>query len=721
MSHPGRLLLSAIAIVFVAGCGGGGGNAPAMLTLSQSSVMFSVPFGGQNPAATMVNVSVTGGTAMTSFTAASDQPWLSVTPGNGTAPDSIQISAVLGTLTTANYTGHITVTASGVQGSPATVTVTFTVGGPEPSNMPFWAQWGANPQHTGRVPVAGQSLAHQFADIVYDPFVVQEQAEWGGGLLAHYQAPIVDGNDVYLETRTGTYRSCSSPGNWQHGEACGPNTWNTIVWNETRFSWENGQLIKIWSYASDWKPEPASTHGAGIGSWEPVFHAAEANNFVYVPGGGGTLWKVNKADGTSASHINPFSGVSIDVKNTFIAGPLTADANGNIYYSVVELADPSLGDPWRDNDAVASWLVKVTPQDKASVVSFANLVPDAPPGTATTCPAPFFFAFGPESYPFPPTIDAVAPTVLCGSQRPVINVAPVVSPIDGTIYTVSKAHFALMEVNLIAVNPDLTLKWNKLLRDIVPDGCGVRVPISGPSNTDPNSCRFGSTFGVDPQTNFNGSATIFEESSASPTALPDGSILFGAMDFYDFGRGHLFKFDSAGKYLASYDWGWDTTPAVYPHDGTYSILTKDNGHAGGNYCTDPIPFCAAPSPPPNFIVQVNANMEVEWEFESTNTESCTRNPDGSLTCVSDHPNGFEWCTNMPAIDRNGTVYVNSEDGNVYELPQPPPGTAMGTVITQPGATIFLTSAVGAAYTPLVIGPDGRFYTQNDGHLFVVGN
>jgi outer membrane protein assembly factor BamB len=271
------------------------------------------------------------------------------------------------------------------------------------------------------------------------------------------------------------------------------------------------------------------------------------------------------------------------------------------------------------------------------------------------------------------------------------------------------------------VNPDLTLKWNKLLRDVVPDGCGVCVPISGPSNTDPNSCRFGSTFGVDPQTNFNGSATIFEESSSSPTALPDGSILFGAVDFYDFGRGHLFKFDSTGKYLASYDWGWDTTPAVYPHDGTYSILTKDNGHVGGNYCTDPIPFCAAPSPPPNFIVQVSANMEVEWEFESTNTESCTRNPDGSLTCVSDHPNGFEWCTNMPAIDSNGTVYVNSGDGNVYELPQPPPGTPMGTVITQPGATIFLTSAVGAAYTPLVIGPDGRFYTQNDGHLFVVGN
>ena len=398
MKHTGRVILLLFGTLTVAGCGGGG-SAPPMLLLSQSNVAFSAPFGGQNPAAAMVNVSVSGG-SMTSFTTTSDEPWLTVTLGNGSAPQALQISAALGTLTTANYAGHITVTASGVQGSPATINVTFAVGGPTPSNAPFWAQWGANPQHTGKVPVAGQKLDHQLADIVYDPFVAKEQAEWGGDLLAHYQAPIVDGNDVYLETRTGTYKSCSSPGNWQHGEACGPVAWNMIVWNETRFSWENGQLIRIWSYASDWKPESASTHGAGIGSWEPVFHAAEANNFIYVPGGGGTVWKVNKADGTSASHINPFSGVSIDVKNTFVAGPLTADANGNIYYSVVELADPSLGDPWRDNDAVASWLVKVTPQDKATIVSFANLVPDAPPGTATTCPAPFFFAYGPESYPF---------------------------------------------------------------------------------------------------------------------------------------------------------------------------------------------------------------------------------------------------------------------------------------------------------------------------------
>ncbi|HTS60813.1 MAG TPA: hypothetical protein VMH28_02255 [Candidatus Acidoferrales bacterium] len=40
--------------------------------------------------------------------------------------------------------------------------------------------------------------------------------------------------------------------------------------------------------------------------------------------------------------------------------------------------------------------------------------------------------------------------------------------------------------------------------------------------------------------------------------------------------------------------------------------------------------------------------------------------------------------------------------------------------TQQGK-IFLNQALGAAYTPLSLGPDGRIYTENDGILFAVGN
>jgi hypothetical protein len=76
----------------------------------------------------------------------------------------------------------------------------------------------------------------------------------------------------------------------------------------------------------------------------------------------------------------------------------------------------------------------------------------------------------------------------------------------------------------------------------------------------------------------------------------------------------------------------------------------------------------------------------------------------------------EWCVNAPAIDSNGVIYDNSEDGNVYTISQGNTG-----VFTTPKQKMFLKQALGAAYTPLSIGPDGKLYVQNDGRLFVVGN
>jgi hypothetical protein len=57
------------------------------------------------------------------------------------------------------------------------------------------------------------------------------------------------------------------------------------------------------------------------------------------------------------------------------------------------------------------------------------------------------------------------------------------------------------------------------------------------------------------------------------------------------------------------------------------------------------------------------------------------------------------------------VYANSEDGNLYAINQ-------GGILKQ---KIFQRLALGAAYTPASLGADGKIYTQNAGHLFVVGN
>ena len=66
--------------------------------------------------------------------------------------------------------------------------------------------------------------------------------------------------------------------------------------------------------------------------------------------------------------------------------------------------------------------------------------------------------------------------------------------------------------------------------------------------------------------------------------------------------------------------------------------------------------------------------------------------------------------NSLAVDERGVVYINSEDGHLYAINQG------GTVRER----IFLQLALGAAYTPLSLGVEGRIYTQNAGRLFVVG-
>jgi outer membrane protein assembly factor BamB len=177
------------------------------------------------------------------------------------------------------------------------------------------------------------------------------------------------------------------------------------------------------------------------------------------------------------------------------------------------------------------------------------------------------------------------------------------------------------------------------------------------------------------------------------------------------------KFSPTGQFLASFGFGWDSTPAIYNHGGTYSIVEKENHYLAGSYCNNAT-FCPVDrtatnpaSPEAYFVTQLNPSLGIEWSFQNRNTLSCTRNANGTVTCVSDHPNGFEWCVNAPVVDANGVVYANSEDGNLFAINQG------GTLRDK----IFQQLALGAAYTPASLGGDGKVYSQNAGHLFVAGN
>jgi hypothetical protein len=78
---------------------------------------------------------------------------------------------------------------------------------------------------------------------------------------------------------------------------------------------------------------------------------------------------------TVVARINPFGG-AVD-PNIYVAGPLSADRAGNVYYNAIKL-DPA--NPW-DVDLVNSWLVKIARDGSVTKATFTSLTPGAPAGT----------------------------------------------------------------------------------------------------------------------------------------------------------------------------------------------------------------------------------------------------------------------------------------------------------------------------------------------------
>ena len=72
----------------------------------------------------------------------------------------------------------------------------------------------------------------------------------------------------------------------------------------------------------------------------------------------------------------------------------------------------------------------------------------------------------------------------------------------------------------------------------------------------------------------------------------------------------------------------------------------------------------------------------------------------------------EWCINSAAVDPfTKSVLANNEDGKLYRWNL--------TSNTFP-EIITLTSGIGEAYTPTLIGVDGIVYAINNARLFAIG-
>src|SRR5262249_4230376 len=367
-----------------------------------------------------------------------------------------------------------------------------------------WTQWGQSAAHEGAVCVAGQENLSMLARIVVDRFAAAEEADTGGQLLVHYPVALLDdeGRFFALE-KTGNYIPCDPPGSGTPAP-CGPASRPFMVWTQRGYQWVDGVLEPLWTFASDWKPFPTP--------WEPMFQAALAGDFIYVPGAGGTVFKLDKRTGHEIARINPFGNV-IDPR-TWVSGGLTTDARGNLYYNVVRIELTPIVD-------AHSWLVRVSARGEIGMVDYRTLIPGAPAAT-DLCFATFGFMQPPPPRPWPPPPQpdgspTLPPRLPCGSQRAAINITPAIGP-DQTIFTVTRPHrgSASDYAYVVALRPDLSLKWATSLRGHLNDGCGVLMPY-GPGFFD---CRDGATPGVDFATNMPPAAQASDLGSSSPVALP---------------------------------------------------------------------------------------------------------------------------------------------------------------------------------------------------------
>ena len=111
-------------------------NVPVTLTVNAgtlsatpASLTFSQAAGGSAPAALPISVSGTPGALSFTATAATSTGgnWLSVSPGNGTTPGTVSVTASAGTLAVGTYNGTVTIASTGAIGSPITIPVTLNV------------------------------------------------------------------------------------------------------------------------------------------------------------------------------------------------------------------------------------------------------------------------------------------------------------------------------------------------------------------------------------------------------------------------------------------------------------------------------------------------------------------------------------------------------------------------------------------------------------------
>jgi hypothetical protein len=219
----------------------------------------------------------------------------------------------------------------------------------------------------------------------------------------------------------------------------------------------------------------------------------------------------------------------------------------------------------------------------------------------------------------------------------------------------------------------------------------------------------------DPRSGGANPALLPDDGTASPTVAPDGRVFFGVLENpFGTSKGWLQQFNAdltqtPGK--APGGFGWDDTVSIVPRSmapgyigsSPYLLMTKYNNYGGtGGDGKNRIAILD-----PN-DTQIDPRTGVTVMKEVMSILGPT--PDDDFPGLPDAVR--EWCINTAVVDPpTDSILANSEDGKLYRW-----NLATNTFSEE----IVLTPGIGEAYTPTLIGADGKVYAINNATLFAVG-
>lgn len=482
-------------------------------------------------------------------------------------------------------------------------------------NGPPWWGFGRDPQHGAQ----GGAVATQTLSRIQWTAAVDMQPQYTatGSLLIHYGSPVVTArNTVILPVKTG-----ATGGFRVEGRAGATGT-------------------LLWTLPTDYVLPPHR--------WVPQYGVTlTPANRLYAPGAGGKLLWRDDADAASATvQTAVFYGAGVynaapaacDA-SIFIHTPLTADANGNIFFGFIANSGNPAG--------LVSGLARVSADGAGTWVAAAAASGD-------------------------PAIAKIA-----------MNCAPALSSDAKTVYVASNIAFepGVRQTGYLLALDSTTLATK-----------GVRRLLDPATGAD---------------------ARVSDDSTSSVTVAPNGDVFYGVLESDargHNGRGWLLHFDATlAQTKTPGSFGWDTTASLMPASmvpsysgpSTHLLMTKYNnyGGAGSGDGRNSIAVLDPGQSQPDSVAAIPVMREVLLKV--------------APSADPGFPGGFkEWCINTAAVDPvTKSVLVNNEDGFLYRWDM------ASNSFTE---RIQLTSGLGQAYTPTILGADGAVFAISNAKLFSVG-